>query len=160
MAPTPAFSRDPLSEFAERGLTVLETHGTEIALVKQRVDAVEKRDGECRNSQAESWREAFRKMGETDKAVRDLAQSVQLHIEADTRAATREDRQGTRRVQTIVALIGACALVLGSLFSAWSSYQAATMSTKAAAVSAQTAKTVEALQAEDAPRLAAPAKPK
>lgn len=54
MAPT-ELSRDPLSEFVSRGLGVLETHSTEIALLKQELAHVTAADVECRKRQADAW---------------------------------------------------------------------------------------------------------
>jgi hypothetical protein len=83
----PESSRDPLvAEFAARTVAAVETHSTELALLKQNQATIESRDAECRKTQAESWREVFKRMGDVERVASDLAGTVTRFINGHDKA--------------------------------------------------------------------------
>lgn len=120
---------DPIARFATKGLDILDTHHSDIEVLKTKVDAIEQRDRECREAQATSWRRFGERMEALENSlhgeVRSLADSVQQHIAADERSMKREESSKSRSTTIWVAIIGGFFVLAGTVISAITSLQAA-----------------------------------
>lgn len=120
---------DPIARFATKGLDILDTHHSDIEVLKTKVDAIEQRDKECRDAQAASWRRFGERMEALETSlhgeVRSVADSVKQHIAADERSMKREESSKARSTTIWVAIIGGFFVLAGTVVSAITSLQAA-----------------------------------
>ena len=112
MAPTDS-SRDPFREFAERGLSVVEQHGTDIALLKQAIVTRTQAEEKCESAQHESWQKMEARMSTVEAASAKTADSLTRFIEA-------HDKKSGGNVQ----LWGYILALIGTLGMAWATYTA------------------------------------
>lgn len=108
--------------FIETAQATMADHGTQIALVSQRLTQIEERDRECRAAQAASWTSITGRvtsmegrMTPVEEAVKGMAEAVDKHI-ADSRAA--ETARAERGIKAWQMWLLFCASVASPFLSA------------------------------------------